>query len=168
MGAFFMERQARGRRAGTWGSTATDRCAIAGNAVASKGWQRAVQKLVGLWRALAPSSDLIGPDIYADDSQFCGDTMHVYHRPDNTLWIPETGRGDSFAKFFFDALGKAAIGFSPFGVDRSGWNILADEPWKAHARNFALIELTLSANERREGLKVEPSVCHYWNRRIIC
>ena len=65
-------------------------------------------------------------------------------------------------------VGKAAIGFSPFGVDRSGWNILAEEPWKAHARNFALIELTLSANERREGLKVEPLVCHYWNRRTIC
>jgi hypothetical protein len=24
-------------------------------------------------------------------------------------------------------------------VDRSGWNILGDEPWAAHARNFALL-----------------------------
>jgi hypothetical protein len=100
----------------------------------------AVQRLVGLWRTLAPSIDLIGPDIYADDSQFYRETMHVYHRPNNPLWIPETGRGDSFAKFFFYALEEGAIGFSPFGVDRSGWNILGDEPWKAHARNFALIE----------------------------
>src|SRR6266542_3888851 len=29
--------------------------------------------------------------------------------------------------------------FSPFGVDQSGWNIFGDEPWHAHARNFALI-----------------------------
>ena len=29
-----------------------------------------VQKLVGLWRALAPSIDMIGPDIYADNLQF--------------------------------------------------------------------------------------------------
>lgn len=99
----------------------------------------AVQKLVGLWRAMAPAVDIIGPDIYADDSQFYRETMQAYRRPDNPLWIPETGRGDSFGKFFFYALGEGAIGFSPFGVDQSGWNILGDEPWKAHARNFALI-----------------------------
>ena len=99
----------------------------------------AVQKLVGLWRKLAPSIDMIGPDIYADDSQFYRETMATYHRPDNPLWIPETGRSDSFAKFFFYALGEGAIGFSPFGVDQSGWNILGDEPWTAHARNYALI-----------------------------
>jgi hypothetical protein len=99
----------------------------------------AVQKFVGLWRALAPAIDMIGPDIYADDSQFYRETMHAYHRPDNPLWIPETGRSDSFGKFFFYALGDGAIGFSPFGVDQSGWNILGDEAWKAHAQNFALI-----------------------------
>jgi Domain of unknown function (DUF5597)/Glycosyl hydrolases family 35 len=99
----------------------------------------AVQKMVGLWRAMAPSIDMIGPDIYADDSPFYRETMRAYHRPDNPLWIPETGRSDSFAKFFFYALGDGAIGFSPFGVDHSGWNILGDEPWKAHANNFALI-----------------------------
>lgn len=99
----------------------------------------AVQKWVGLWRALAPAVDMIGPDIYADDSPFYRETMRAYHRPDNPLWIPETGRGDSFGKFLFYALGEGAIGFAPFGVDESGWNILGDEPWKAHARNFALI-----------------------------
>jgi hypothetical protein len=99
----------------------------------------AVQKLVGLWRALAPSIDMIGPDIYTDDSGFYREMIRTYHRPDNPLWIPETGRADSFAKFIFYALGDGAIGFSPFGVDQSGWNILGDEPWKAHAGNFALI-----------------------------
>jgi Domain of unknown function (DUF5597)/Glycosyl hydrolases family 35 len=99
----------------------------------------AVQKLVGLWRVLAPSIDMIGPDIYTDDSQFYRETMSVYQRSDNPLWIPETGRGDSFGKFLFYALGDGAIGFSPFGVDQSGWNIFGNEPWHAHARNFALI-----------------------------
>ena len=99
----------------------------------------AVQKLVGLWRALAPSIDMIGPDIYNGDSHFYRETMKAYHRPDNPLWIPETGRDDSFAKFFFYALGDGAIGFSPFGVDQTGWNILGDQPWTAHANNFALI-----------------------------
>src|SRR5271157_3788603 len=64
----------------------------------------AVQKFVGLWRALAPSIDMIGPDIYAGDSPFYRETMRAYHRPDNPLWIPETGRDDSFAKFFFYAI----------------------------------------------------------------
>jgi len=99
----------------------------------------AVQNMVGLWRAMASSIDMIGPDIYADDSPFYREAMRAYHRPDNPLWIPETGRSDSFGKFFFYALGDGAIGFSPFGVDHSGWNILGDEPWKAHANNFALI-----------------------------
>jgi hypothetical protein len=99
----------------------------------------AVQKLVGLWRALAPAIDMIGPDLYADDSPFYRETMAAYHRPDNPLWIPETGRDDSFAKFFFYALGDGALGFSPFGVDQSGWNILGDQPFKAHGYNFALI-----------------------------
>ena len=99
----------------------------------------AVQKFVGLWRTLAPSIDVIAPDIYADDSAFYRETIRAYHRSDNPLLIPETGRSDSFAKFLFYALGDGAIGFAPFGVDQSGWNILGDEAWKAHARNFALI-----------------------------
>ena len=98
-----------------------------------------MQKFVGLWRALAPALDMIGPDIYADDTGFYLDTIHAYARPDNPLWIPETGRNDSYAKFLFYALGNGGLGFSPFGVDQSGWNILGDEPPKAHAANFALI-----------------------------
>ena len=99
----------------------------------------AVQKLVGLWRKMAPSLDMIGPDIYSSDSGFYRDTMKAYHRADNPLWIPETGRSDSFGKYFFYALGEGALGFAPFGVDSSGSNILGDEPWKAHALNFSLI-----------------------------
>jgi hypothetical protein len=99
----------------------------------------AVQKMVGLWRKLAPAIDMIGPDIYTNDSQFYRELIKAYHRPDNPLWIPETGRDDNFGKFFFYALGDGVIGFSPFGVDQSGWNILGDQPWKAHANNFALI-----------------------------
>jgi len=98
-----------------------------------------VQKFVGLWRALAPSIDLIGPDIYTNDSPTYRETLRAYHRADNPLWIPETGRSDDFSKFFFSALGEGALGFSPFGVDETGWNILGDQPWKAHASNFALI-----------------------------
>ncbi|HWA95894.1 MAG TPA: DUF5597 domain-containing protein [Terracidiphilus sp.] len=98
-----------------------------------------VQKVVGLWRTLAPALDMIGPDIYSDDSGFYYATMKAYNRPDNPLWIPETGRSDGFAKFFFAALGEGALGFSPFGVDGTGWNILGNDAWTYHARNFALV-----------------------------
>jgi hypothetical protein len=99
----------------------------------------AVQKYVGLWRKLAPSLDAIAPDIYASDAGFVQDVINAYKRPDNPLLIPEIGRTDSFAKFLFTALGEGGIGFAPFGVDKTGWNILGDEPIKAHARNFALL-----------------------------
>ena len=39
----------------------------------------------------------------------------------------------------FYVVGDVGIGFSPFGVDQSGWNILGDEPFKQHASNFALL-----------------------------
>ena len=99
----------------------------------------AVQKYVGLWRALAPAVDAIGPDIYSSDSEFAREVMATYARPDNPLCIPEVGRSDNFGKLLFYALGNGAICFAPFGVDRTGWNILGDEPAKAHARNFALL-----------------------------
>jgi hypothetical protein len=99
----------------------------------------AVQEYVGLWRRLAPSIDAIAPDIYASDAGFVHDVINVYRRPDNPLLIPEIGRTDSFAKYLFTALGDGAIGFAPFGVDKTGWNILGDEPIKAHGRNFALL-----------------------------
>ncbi len=99
----------------------------------------AVQKVVGLWRALAPSVDMIGPDIYSTDSGYYRATMRAYERPDNPLWIPETGNGDAFAKFFFYALGDGAIGFSPFGVDQPEGPGTRIRTPAAHARNFDLI-----------------------------
>jgi beta-galactosidase GanA len=76
----------------------------------------AVQKLVGIWRKLVPSLDMIGPDIYTDDSQYYRETMDAYQRPDNPLWIPETGRTDGFGKFFFMQLAAELSGFL-----RSAW-----------------------------------------------
>jgi hypothetical protein len=99
----------------------------------------AVQKMIWLWRAMAPAIDMIGPDLYTDNSAFYRATMATYRRTDNPLWIPETGRDDKFGKFLFYALGDGAIGFSPFGIDQTGWNILGDTPWKSHSANFALL-----------------------------
>ncbi len=98
-----------------------------------------VQDMISLWKAFAPSIDIIGPDIYSDDSAFYREILNTYNRPDNALWIPETGSGDSFAKFFFYALGQGAIGFSPFGIDRTNWTYTGEDGPKLHTENYALI-----------------------------
>jgi hypothetical protein len=98
----------------------------------------AVQKMLGLWKALAPSIDVIGPDIYGDGRAFVDSLLQTYARADNALMIPEIGRSDNFSKVFYKALGHGAIGFAPFGIDRTGWNILGDEKWTGHPRNFQL------------------------------
>jgi len=99
----------------------------------------AVQRWVGLWRALAPSIQAIAPDIYGDDAGFVRDVLAAYHRPDNPLLVPEIAKTDSFARYDFLALGEGALGIAPFGVDPRGWNILGDSAAAGHARNFALL-----------------------------
>ncbi len=98
-----------------------------------------VQDMIDLWKAFAPAIDVIGPDIYSDESGFYREILKTYSRPDNALWIPETGSGDSYARFFFYALGQGAIGFSPFGVDRTNWTYSGTEGPKLHSENFALL-----------------------------
>jgi len=99
----------------------------------------AVQRWVGLWRALAPSLNAIAPDIYGDDAGFVRDVLAAYHRPDNPLLVPEIAKPDSFARYDFLALGEGAVGIAPFGVDPRGWNILGDVPAAGHARVFTLL-----------------------------
>lgn len=97
------------------------------------------QWMLPLWKALAPSIDAIGPDIYSSDPSFYTKVLETYARPDNALWIPETGNGDDYAPYFFLALGRGAIGFSPFGVDDTGWTFKDGEGPVAHTRNYALL-----------------------------
>lgn len=95
--------------------------------------------MLDVWKAMAPAIDMIGPDIYTDDSEAYRETLGQYHRADNPTWVPETGTSDADAKYFFYALGAEAIGFSPFGVDYTGWTITDEKPPAAHAENYALI-----------------------------
>ncbi|MFL6463407.1 MAG: DUF5597 domain-containing protein [Bryobacteraceae bacterium] len=97
-----------------------------------------IQKMIAFWKMNAPALDMIGPDIYSDSSDFVLDTMRIYHRHDNPLWIPEIGFGDSYAKYFFSAIGMGAIGFSPFGVDRAGGRSANNEEPTMHAQNYQL------------------------------
>jgi beta-galactosidase GanA len=73
--------------------------------------------LFDVWKAGAPTLDLIGMDIYFDNFQ---DWARKFKRPDNPLFIPEanrTGRNDSGANAFWAVGELDAIGFSPFGIE---------------------------------------------------
>jgi hypothetical protein len=82
---------------------------------------------------------MIGPDIYTDDSELYRLALTAYHRPDNPCWVPETGGNDADAQYFFYALGEGAIGFSPFGIDYTGWTITDGKPPTLHSENYALL-----------------------------
>jgi hypothetical protein len=98
-----------------------------------------VNHMLDVWKAGAPSIDVVGADLYDDFPPLYEEMLQSYARLDNPLWISETGMADSYAKYLFSALGRGAIGFSPFGIDHSGWNIpVVDEP-KAHGENYALL-----------------------------
>ena len=97
------------------------------------------QGMLPIWKAAAPSIDMVGPDIYANNADFVMNIFDIYARPDNPLWVPEIGQDNGYAPYLFAALGKGAIGFSPFGVDWTGWLPKGTVP-RAHAANYALLE----------------------------
>jgi beta-galactosidase GanA len=99
----------------------------------------AVPQMLDVWKASAHSIDMIGPDIYIGDSEMYRQTLEAYHRPDNAMWIPETGSSDDYGRYFFYALAHGAIGFSPFGMDQTGWTFDSGEYPKLHSQNYALL-----------------------------
>ena len=73
--------------------------------------------VIPIWKAAAPSIDLLAPDIYMENSDQYLKVLDLYRRPDNALFVPETGNRPEFARYFFAALGHQTLGFSPFGID---------------------------------------------------
>ena len=73
--------------------------------------------VIAIWKAEAPSIDILAPDIYILDTATYLKVLELYHRPDNALFIPETAGTPCAARFFFSALALQAIGYSPFGLD---------------------------------------------------
>jgi hypothetical protein len=101
-----------------------------------------VQTMLPLWKALTPSIDIIGPDIYTNDPQFVNSVIETYDRQDNPLWIPESGHEEGYPPFLFLALGHGGIGFSPFGADSTGGLLQSEskETPLPFAATFALLE----------------------------
>ncbi len=98
-----------------------------------------VQSNIAIWKAVATSIDVLGPDLYSADRGFEKEVMATYNRADNPLWIPETGSNRAFGAEFFYALGRGAIGFSPFGTDQTGWTFAPGSYPHTLAENYALI-----------------------------
>ena len=91
---------------------------------------------LGVWKAAAPDIGLIGPDIYMPDSARYRRVLQLYHRPDNALFVAETGNAAVYARYLFAALGHQAIGFDPFGIDFTGYT---NYPLGAHVVDAATL-----------------------------
>jgi beta-galactosidase GanA len=77
-----------------------------------------------VWKAMAPSIDLLAPDIYVPNSQRYRSVMSEFHQPGNPLLIPESLGFEPFpgatgyGRYLYFALGDGAVGFANFGLDR--------------------------------------------------
>ncbi|MEP7245961.1 MAG: DUF5597 domain-containing protein [Gammaproteobacteria bacterium] len=84
-----------------------------------------------IWKAGAPSIDILAPDIYLPD--FRGITAR-YQRSGTPLFIPESRAGaEGAANAFFAVGARAAIGYSPFGIESVDSNAAATPIAKAYA-----------------------------------
>ena len=78
-------------------------------------------QVLDMWKATATHIDAIGPDIYKSDFALYMKYLDLYGRPDNALFVPETGNARDYARHFFAVVGRGGIGFSPFGMDETGY-----------------------------------------------
>lgn len=93
--------------------------------------------MIDVWRAAAPHIDLVAPDIYNRDEREVSALLGYYDRPDNALMVPETGNSIDHSRFFWEAIGRGAIGYAPFGMDETGYS---NYPLGAKALDDATIE----------------------------
>jgi beta-galactosidase GanA len=101
-------------------------------------WDAMTNHVLDIWKATAPSLDLIAPDIYISDYAKYVKVLDVYHRPDNAMFVPETGNAAVYPRYMFAALGHGAIGWSPFGLDYTGY---ANAPLGAPVVDEKLVDL---------------------------
>lgn len=81
-----------------------------------------VWPVIEVWQAAAPAIDMLSPDIYDRASRTYEGHLNRYARPDNALFVAETGNDQPYARHLFSVLGRGGIGFSPFGIDYTGYS----------------------------------------------
>jgi len=102
--------------------------------------------VLDIWRASAPSLDFVAPDIYMREYEKYSTVLQRYSRPDNALFVGETGNDAAYARYVFATLGQQGIGFSPFGMDftkYSNWPLGAktidEDTIQPFAANYQLL-----------------------------
>ena len=78
--------------------------------------------VIDIYKVAAPHIDFLSPDIYAPESGTYEAQVRHYRRPDNALYIAESGNKDVYARYIFTVLGQGGIGFDPFGFDYTGYS----------------------------------------------
>ena len=85
----------------------------------------ATDNVIPIWKAAAPSIDLLAPDIYLRGDKTVLKVIELYNRPDNALMVPETGGN---VKYLYKVI-ENGIGYAPFGIDgRRGAAAASDRP----------------------------------------
>jgi hypothetical protein len=102
--------------------------------------------VLSLWKAAAPSLDVLAPDIYLPEYPKYIRALELYSRKDNPLMVPETGNPAEYARYVYAALGHGAIGWAPFGLDLTGYSNQPSGPLgmeasalKPFAREYGLL-----------------------------
>jgi beta-galactosidase GanA len=102
--------------------------------------------VLDVWKAAAPSIDLIAPNIYMREHKKVMAVLDHYGRPDNALFVAEIGSDRAFARYLFPVLGRGGIGFAPFGVDYTGYSNyplgakeVTEETLEPFAENFRVL-----------------------------
>ena len=101
--------------------------------------------VLDVWKIAAPNIGIAAPDLYDRDYAVYKGKLEKFSRPDNPLFVPETGNDMEFARFLWLTLGKGAIGWAPFGMDPTYFNFplgakdLGPENIGAFASKFELM-----------------------------
>jgi beta-galactosidase GanA len=81
-----------------------------------------VWSMIEVWQAAAPAIDFLSPDIYDRPSARVEKHLDRYTRDDNALFVAEIGSDQPYARYLFATLGRGGLGFSPFGIDYTGYS----------------------------------------------
>ena len=78
----------------------------------------ATSRMIDLWKLRTPDIDVIAPDVYLQDLRTYDAVCSAYARPDNLLYIPESGPSILNALNVFTMIEKRQLtGIHTFGID---------------------------------------------------
>ena len=78
----------------------------------------ATTNVLDIWKRIGKHIDLIAPDIYVQNLDIYRLLCQSYSRPDNPLFIPESGNSQANAILLFEAIAHyQAIGYAIFGIE---------------------------------------------------